>query len=183
MAKIINGILNILKFILLFISFGLTFYIIMYMYQRLDKDFFDTLEIFVPYLLLFILMAINHIFGQKQVTSNLFYNFTCCFVFVVLIIVGYRAIFDDYMIMRSKMGYDINFNYFADIVAPLKSMIYLLLAADICFIFSKENVALIDSSNDSVVAKELDKMEVKVSVKKSSAKKKTAGRSTDNTSK
>jgi len=46
------------------------------------------------------------------------------------------AIFDEYMLSGIKMGYGINFNYYADIISPLKSMIYLLIASNVCLMIS-----------------------------------------------
>lgn len=108
----------------------------MFMYKRLEKNYIGTLDVFIPYLVLFLLMAINLIFNQKSVLNNLFYNLTSCLVFGVLIMCGYRAIFDDYMLSGIKMGYGINFNYYADIISPLKSMIYLLIASNIFLMLS-----------------------------------------------
>lgn len=136
MTKIINGFFSILKYILLVVSFVLTFYIVMFMYKRLNKDYIGALEIFIPYLLVLVVFAINLIFEQRTVTRNLFYNLTCCLVFGVLIFAGYRAIADKYLLSGIKMGYDINFNYYADILAPLKSMFYLLIGSNILLMFS-----------------------------------------------
>ena len=33
-----------------------------------------------------------------------------------------------------KLGYNINFNYFADVIAPMKAMLYLLIVANIILI-------------------------------------------------
>jgi len=136
MIKVLNFFFSILKVILLIVSFMFTFYIIMFMFKRLSKDYMGTIDVFVPYLILFLLMAVNLIFSQKHVLNNLFYNITCCLVFGVLIICGYRAIFDEYMLSGIKMGYGINFNYYADIISPLKSMIYLLIASNVCLMIS-----------------------------------------------
>lgn len=136
MNKIFNGILCVFKFLLLFCSFALTFYVILNMYHRLEKSFFEALDIFIPYLILFILFSINHIFEQKNVTSNLFYNLTSCLVFLTFIVVGYRAIFDVNMVMNGKTDYNINFGYFADFVAPMKSMMFLLIGSNILLIIS-----------------------------------------------
>lgn len=133
MIKMINGILYILKYLLLVVCFALGSYIILYMYERLDKSLNDTILLALPFVILFILFAINMLLSQKRVTSNLFYNLTCCFVFVVILFIEYRAIFDTYMIANSKLGYNINFNYFADNINAIKVMIIGLIIGDLLF--------------------------------------------------
>lgn len=152
MTKIINGFFSILKYLLLVISFILTFYIVMFMYKRLSKDYIGTIEIFLPYILLLGTFTVNLLFDQKSVTKNLFYNLTCCLVLVVFIFAGYRAIFDKYLLSGIKMGYDINFNYYADMLAPLKSMFYLLIGSNIMLMFS-------DPKKKKVETKELNTKE------------------------
>lgn len=136
MTKILNGFFSILKYILLIISFMLTFYIILSMYERLEKSVVEALPIFIPYLILFLLMSFNAIFRQEQVSKNFFFNLTACLVFGVFIFVGYRALFDEFMLARYRTDYGIAFQYFSDMVAPLRSMIYLLIASDLFLIFS-----------------------------------------------
>lgn len=136
MEKIINGFFSVLKYLLLVVSFILTFYVVMFMFKRLEKDYIGTLEVFIPYIMVLVVFTINLLFEQKSVTKNLFYNLTCCLVFGVLIFAGYRAIFDDYLLSGIKMGYNINFNYYADMLAPLRSMLYLLIASNIMLMFS-----------------------------------------------
>lgn len=136
MTKIINLFFSILKYLLLVISFILTFYIIMFMFKRLEKDLIGTVGIFLPYVLMLVVFTINLLFEQKRVTQNLFYNLTCCLVFGILIFAGYRAIYDDYLLSGIKMGYNINFNYYADMLAPLKSMLYLLIFGNIFLMLS-----------------------------------------------
>ncbi len=157
MIKIINGFFSILKFILLIASFFLTFYIVMSMYERLEKNILDAIPIFIPYLVLFLLMAFNSIFHQKQVTGHFFFNFTCCLVFALFLFVGYRALADDYMLMRYKNDYHISFHYFSDMIAPLKAMLYLLIAGDFFLIFTKEGRT--DAKKKSLVKAEVTEKE------------------------
>lgn len=139
MIKILNGFFNLLKYILLLISFMFTFYIILSMYERLEKSIVEAFSTFIPYLVLFLLMSFNMIFRQKQVTGNLFFNLTSCLVFGVFVFVGYRALMDEAMVTRYLTDYNIAFQYFSDMVAPLNAMLYLLIAGDICLIFTKKS--------------------------------------------
>ncbi len=136
MLKIINGLLNVLKMIMLLVCFVLTFFIIIKMYQRLDKDFIGSIPNFIPFILLFIMFAINFIFRQKQVNQNTFYNITCVLVFAMLGFCIYRTFCDKNMIVLTRLGYDINFNYFADVIAPMKVLLYGLTVSDLLLMLS-----------------------------------------------
>ena len=112
MIKIFNGLLNVLKMLMLLVCFVLTFYIIIRMYQRLEKDLMKSIFNFIPFFLLFILFCVNFIFRQKQVTQNTFYNITCVMVFAMLGFAIYRTFYDKNMLVLTRLGYDINFNIF-----------------------------------------------------------------------
>ena len=126
MIKIINGLLNVLKVIMLLVCFVFTFYIIINMYNRLGKDLIDSISNFIPFVLLFILFSINFVFKQKSVNQCTFYNITCCLVFLMLLFSIYRTFNDKNMIMVIRLGYNINFNYFSDMIAPMRFMLYTL---------------------------------------------------------
>ena len=144
MTKILNGFFSILKCVLLLASFMLTFYIILSMYERLEKNIVDALPTFIPYLVLFLLMTFNLIFRHDAVNKNIFFNLTACLVFGLFVFVGYRALFDEFMLARYRTDYGIAFQYFSDMIAPLRSMIYLLIGADLFLILShtKKNVVI-----------------------------------------
>ena len=126
MIKILNTILSYLKVLLLLVTFVFSFFIIINMYQRLEKNMINAIFNFIPFILLFILFAINIIFKQKSVNNCLFYNVTCCLVFLMLLFSVYRTFCDKNMIAIIRLGYNINFNYFADVIAPMKAMLYIL---------------------------------------------------------
>ncbi len=136
MKRILNGCFYVLKWILLFGSFAFTLYIVTFMYKRLEKSMIESIPVFLPYLILFILFSINLVLNQKAVKNDLFYNFTCCFVFALFIYVGYRAVFDSYMVARIPLGYEINFNYYSDMISPLQIMLYGLSASNILLMFT-----------------------------------------------
>ena len=60
MEKIINGFFSILKFLLLLISFMVTFYIIMSMYQRLEKNIIECIPTMLPYVILLFLFIFSY---------------------------------------------------------------------------------------------------------------------------
>jgi len=131
MIKVINAILSFLKVILLLVCFVLSFFIIINMYRRLEKNVVDSIFNFIPFILLFILFAINMIFKQKSVNKCFFYNVSCCLVFVMILFAAYRTFFDRNMVVMIRLGYDINFNYFADVIAPMRAMLYILCVCNV----------------------------------------------------
>ena len=138
MKKILNGMFCVLKYVLLISAFVSTLYIVIYMFQRLEKDLTQAASVFIPYLLLFILFCINLVGRQKSVNQNIFYNICCCLVFATITYCGYRAIFDENLLLRAKTKYGIDFNFYNDFIAPMKTMLYGLSIANICFMFHKK---------------------------------------------
>ena len=136
MIKIINLLLCILKMIMLLVCFVFSFYIIANMYRRLDKDIVDSIKNFVPFVFLFVMFSINLILKQKAVNENIFYNITCFLGLSVILFAIYRTLCDKNMIVMLRMGYNINFNYFADIIAPMKVILYGLSVSNIFLILS-----------------------------------------------
>jgi len=106
------------------------------MYDRLGKNIAGSIYNFIPFVLLFILFSVNFVLRQKVVNECTFYNITCCLVLVMLLFAIYRTFNDRNMIMVIRLGYDINFNYFSDIIAPMKFMLYGLSASNILLILS-----------------------------------------------
>lgn len=161
MEKIINGFFSILKFLLLLVCFMVTFYIIMNMYQRLEKNIIECIPTMLPYVILLFLFILNFIFKQKSVNNCMFYNISCCFAFMVILFAAYRSIFDSSMVMILKLGYHINFNYFADVIAPMKVMLYLLIISNILLILIGK---IADMGEKSKQKSKKGKLEVKEAV-------------------
>ena len=138
MSKILNIIFYILKFILYLVSLGLTFFIILSMYNRVGKTFIDLIPIFLPFLLLILICIINIIFSQKSVINNIFYNLTSCLALATICFVSYRAIFDKGMVLNKIMGYNIDFTYFSDFIPFMKIMIYGLVIGNIFFMYKEK---------------------------------------------
>jgi hypothetical protein len=122
------------------------------MYQRLEKNMVDAIFNFIPFILLFIMFAINMIFKQKSVNQCLFYNISCCLVFILILFAVYRTFFDRNMVAMIRLGYNINFNYFADIIAPTRVMLYMLSFSNLLLIvegfsFKKKKVETIENTD------------------------------------
>lgn len=139
MKKILNTFFCFFKFVLLILSFGISLYIILSMYKRIEKNIIESLPIFIPYIVLLLLFFINITLNQKTVNQNIFYNITCCFVLGCIGIIGVRAILDDNMLLNEIMGYNINFSYFSDFISFMKIMIYGLIISNICFMIHEKD--------------------------------------------
>lgn len=159
MIKIVNTFFSFLKIILLLASFVFSFFIIVNMYRRLEKNMVEAIFNFVPFILLFILFAINIIFKQKSVNNCFFYNITCCLVFGMVLFAVYRTFFDRNMVVMIRLGYDINFNYFADVIAPMRAMLYILSVSNILLMF--EDFQWKRKKQEVVVATDLNKKLIK----------------------
>ena len=136
MTKILNKLFRILHIIMLPILLVATIYIVMFMFQRLEKEIFganftEFLGVIFPYLLLIILNIINMFLKQNNVKDNLFYNTTAFLVMIVITVFCLRALFDQNMFLWHKYGYNMKFNYFADQIAPMKVMLYGLSIANV----------------------------------------------------
>lgn len=146
MKKILNTVFLILKFILLIISFGMSLYIVFSMYSRVGKNFTESIPIFIPYVIILMFFFMNITFRQKQVNNNIFYNLTCCLVFVSICLVCFRAILDKNMLLNEIMGYNINFSYFADFITFMKIMLYGLIISNILFMIKFKQKKKIESN-------------------------------------
>ena len=80
----------------------------------------------------------NFVFKQDRINNNLFYNLTSLLVFVVIIFVCIRSIFDKGMILNKVMGYGINFNYFSDFIVFMEIMLYGLIVSNLLFMLNKK---------------------------------------------
>lgn len=153
MINLLNKILSILKILLLLVCFVFTFYIIINMYRRLNKDLLASIINFIPFFLLFILFSVNFIFKQDSVNNNLFYNIVCNLAFGMLGFCIFRTLCDKNMIIILRQGYDINFNYFADIIAPMKFILYGLSFSNILLMLDGSKFINKNSVNKDVKSK------------------------------
>ncbi len=138
MVKMLNYFFSFLKIVSYLAAFGLTLFIIINMNNRLGKPITESILTFLPFILLLVAISINILFGQKQVTHNIFYNISCSVVFLVVVFVAYRAIADEYMIVRYVFSQEINFNFFADFINPMLVMLYGLIITNVLLMFTKK---------------------------------------------
>ena len=164
MIKVLNKILFHLKNIMLIILVPITVYIVGYMFERLGKEMFgenmlEFVQVLLPFILLIILISINMIAKQKEVQENFYYNMTSFLCMLVIAIFCYRALMDSNMYFLNKYTYHINFNYFADQIAPTKIMLYGLSVSNILLMIA--SAIKTDEEELQVEEKETEKMNKK----------------------
>ena len=136
MKKVFNGLFYFLKFLSFLAAFSLSLLIIVQMYKRLGKNIVDSFNVFLPFLLILIFFVVNMVARQKSVTQNIFYNITCNLVFITIIVVGLRAMFDPNMVLREQLGRNINFNFFDYFIPFMKIMLYGLSISNVFLMFN-----------------------------------------------
>ncbi len=139
MTKILNKMFYYLKNIMLPLLMFATIYIVMMMFQRLEKEpfganFGEFLGIILPFIVLIILLIVNTFLKHDEVRNSLFYNLVSFMVMLTIAIFCYRAMFDKNMVMWHRYKYNINFTYFTDQIAPFKVMLYLLSFSNVMLI-------------------------------------------------
>lgn len=139
MNRKLNIFLNILKVILLIISFSLVVYIIIGTNYRLINSLFNSILYLAPFVILLFIYVLNFIFKQDRINSNSFYILTSLLVFIVIIFVCIRAICDKGMLLNKVMGYGINFNYFSDFIIFMEIMLYGLIVSNLLFMLNKKS--------------------------------------------
>lgn len=131
MKKILSKIFNIIKFILMFVSFSLILIGVLFTYKRLDKSILEAFNIFLPFIIIIVLTIVNMFSKKAKVSENLLFNFTSILVFLCIIIIGIRAKFDTNMLLYHK--YQINYNpsYLSDNLSSIKVLLYCLSGANL----------------------------------------------------
>ena len=140
MIKLFNKLFNILKVLMLFISFLATMYILIMMYVRLEKepfgnDFMEFFGVVLPFILVLIAFVVNIVGKHKVVNENIFFNTSAIISFSAILLFCCRSLLDKNMVLWTAAGYNINFTYFADKITQINVMLYLMLVIDFVLIF------------------------------------------------
>lgn len=170
MKKVFNWLFSFLKYVLLLLSFGLTLFIILRMYSRLNKSLNSAIVIFIPYFILLFLFLLTSIFKREGITKNLFYNMTANLVFITNIFVCFRAIYDKNMLFNEIQKMGVNFNYFNDYLSFNRIMLYGLIIGNIVFLFipsrsKEEYIVDLEKKAEINKRKEIEDNEDKVAKK------------------
>lgn len=134
MKDVLSKLFGFLKYILLIISFGLVFYGIMATYSRLEKPLTDAIGVFIPFALVLLVFVISLVMGSNLSNSKLMFNSVSCLVFVLIIVVGLRSMFDKNMLLYYKYGINFNPSFFADNLSAIEVMLYMLFGANVLLI-------------------------------------------------
>lgn len=142
MKDILSSLFGFLKYILLIVAFGLVFYGIMITYARLEKSLVQAMPVFIPFILVLLTYIFSLVINGKNVSKNLLFNLTSVLVFTVIIIICLRAKFDTNMILYHRYQIHFNPSYFADNLAIIKALVYMVGFANIilliCNILEKD---------------------------------------------
>lgn len=131
MKEILCKFFGFFKYILLIVAFGLVFYGIMVTYGRLEKPLTEAVDVFVPFAFVLLTFIVTLIVKSKSVGENLLFNFVAVFVFVVIIIVCLRAMFDTNMILFYRYGIDYNPAFLSDNLSAIEAMLYMIGGANV----------------------------------------------------
>lgn len=136
MKDILSKLFGFLKYILLTVSFGLVLYGIMITYSRLEKSLGEAIDVFIPFGFVLLTFLLTLITRSKKASNSLIFNFVSCFVFLVIMIICFRAMFDKSMILYYKYQMKFNPAYFADNLSAIEVMLYMLGASNLLLIIS-----------------------------------------------
>ena len=132
MKNLTNKVLLITKFMILIISFIWIMFILLNMYQKLDKSIdIDFIMLIIPFIILIILFFFNFTFKVDSVRNNILYNVTCNISLLSIVYLLYRTTFDKNMIYYFKDGYNINFTYFNEQNMYIKIVMLLMIIINI----------------------------------------------------
>lgn len=131
MKEILCKFFGFFKYILLIVAFGLVFYGIMITYGRLEKPLTEAVDVFVPFAFVLLIFIVTLIVKSKSVGENLLFNFVAVFVFIVIIIVCLRAMFDTNMILFYRYGIDYNPAFLSDNLSAIEAMLYMIGGANV----------------------------------------------------
>lgn len=131
MGNLLNKLFSFLKYFLLIVAFGLVFFGIMKTYDRLDKSLIEAVDVFIPFAFVLVMYMINLGFKNKYISQNLFFNFVSVLVFLVIILIGLRSLFDTNMILWYRYNIDFNPAYFADNISLIQILLYMLGGANV----------------------------------------------------
>lgn len=152
--------LGFLKYVLLVISFALVFYGIIVTYKRLDKNIMESIPVFIPFLVVFVVYVVNLFIRSKVIRDNLLYNAVSVIVFAVIIVICIRAKFDTSMILYYKYAIDFNPAYFADNLSTIQMMLYTLAGSNVLFmlsaLFDEKKVKKVEVNDKKKIKKEED---------------------------
>ena len=137
MSNIFSKVFFFLRYILIVIAFLLIFWGIILTYQRLEKPLSESINVILPFVLVFIVFVANLFIAKKACSENLLFNFGSSLILLVIILIGLRAKFDTNMLIYYKYNISYNSAYLADNLAMIESMLYIIFGSNILLIIGE----------------------------------------------
>ena len=102
------------------------------------NEFFEFFGTLLPFILVLMTFVLNYTLNISKVNSNVLFNVACTIALFSVVFIGARTLFDQIMIFWAKDGYNINFNYFANQVVHIKSLVYFIFVTNILLIIENK---------------------------------------------
>ena len=134
MLETINKILFYLKVILLLVVFTVTLYITFMMQEYYGNYMGTIIATFIPLFLVLIVFVVSLCF--KEGNNNTLFNVCCLLVFISIIIIDYRTLFDKNMVLWFKGN--INYYYFENQISQIKLLCYLIFFGNLILIYKEK---------------------------------------------
>ena len=131
--NIINKILFYVKIILLLLSFTLSLYIMMMMYDKYSTGIGKLFLLFIPMFLSLITFVVSFFF--KDGNNSILFNVSSALALLAIVIICIRSLVDKNMVLNIKDG--INFYYFENQLRQIKILMYMIFFGNLV-LFYKE---------------------------------------------
>ncbi len=120
MLKIVNKTIFFLKVFLLLFDLIMTFYIMLMMNSYYENELLNLIFVCLPLFLVLIIFVISFFF--KEGDDNTLFNVSSFLALITILIIDYRTICDQNMIMWEKVS--LNFYYFKNQMNVIKALGY-----------------------------------------------------------
>ena len=131
MLKLINRLLFFSKIIILLIDFVLTLYIMLMMNSIYNNGVLDIIMTCFSLFLILVIFVVSLIFKKGE--DNIFFNISSFFALVTILIIDFRTIFDQNMVMWIKGN--MNFYYFRNQLKIIKILGYLVFLGNLLVLY------------------------------------------------
>ena len=129
--KILNRIIFFTKVFLLLIDFVLTLYIMLMMNSVYQNEIVSLLFTCLPLFCVLIIFVISFFF--KEGDNNTIFNISSLLALITILIIAYRTIFDQNMVMWIKSN--MNFYYFRNQIKIIKILGYSIFIGNLLIIY------------------------------------------------
>ena len=138
MLKILNRIIFFTKVFLLLIDFVLTLYIMLMMNSVYQNEIVSLLFTCLPLFCVLIIFVISFFF--KEGDNNTIFNISSLLALITILIITYRTIFDQNMVMWIKSN--MNFYYFRNQIKIIKILGYSIFIGNLLIIYHDKKLKI-----------------------------------------